>query len=36
MDRFNGIAPGSVFELYPRLVPQMLEFIHSLEALRAA
>jgi pimeloyl-ACP methyl ester carboxylesterase len=36
MDRFNGVATGSVFDLYPRLVPQMLEFIHSLEASRAA
>jgi pimeloyl-ACP methyl ester carboxylesterase len=32
MDRFNGIVPGSVFDLCPRLGLQMLEFIRSLDA----
>ena len=31
MGRFNGTVPGSIFDLYPRLVPQMLEFISSLD-----
>ena len=32
MGRFNQTVPGSVFDLYPRLVPQILAFIRSLDA----
>jgi pimeloyl-ACP methyl ester carboxylesterase len=32
MGRFNQTVPGSVFDLYPRLALQMLEFIRSLDA----
>jgi pimeloyl-ACP methyl ester carboxylesterase len=35
MSRFNGTVPGSIFDLYPLLVPQMLEFIRSLAAPHA-
>jgi pimeloyl-ACP methyl ester carboxylesterase len=31
-DVSNQTVPGSVFDLYPRLAPQMLEFIRSLDA----
>jgi pimeloyl-ACP methyl ester carboxylesterase len=32
MDRFTGRSPKSIFELYPRMAPQILEFVHGHEA----